>query len=132
MGEDQRIRLWGGISMGVGKKENKTRKVFFTKEGIDIQDDSAKSMAHSIYGGFSSNLTFPGSVLQNKLEKGGQDIEAVIELWEHETGLTIDGRFSSNSHPGFACRACKEMHEPCVGGRPCERCKEREISCVDQ
>lgn len=113
------------------EKSHKLKR-FSIDEGIDIQDSSENPMAHSIYGGFSSNPTFPGSVLQNKLEKGGHDIEAIIELEEHETGLTFDGRFSSRSRPGFACRACKKSHETCVGGRPCERCKEREISCVDQ
>ncbi|KAG9672577.1 hypothetical protein KCU99_g542, partial [Aureobasidium melanogenum] len=86
-GQDQQIGLVGSASIVAGKGEDKTRKVFFTDKGIDIQDTAGKSMALTYWGKVYSNPTFPTSVLRKKRDK---DSKAVRELWEHETGLTFD------------------------------------------
>ncbi|KAH0015460.1 hypothetical protein KCU78_g8179, partial [Aureobasidium melanogenum] len=130
-GQDQRIVLSASTSIVAAKEEeDKTRRVFFTYEGIDIQDKDGNSMSSSNFGTVNTKPTIPRSVLEKKLSKGVEkDTKAVIELWEHETGLN----FADSSVTGFrsACGPCKQSHEACLGDTPCNRCKERNITCFD-
>lgn len=104
--------------------------MYSTHKGIDIQDKDGNSMSSSNFGTVNTNPTIPRSVLQKKLSKGiEKDIKAVIELWEHETGLKFAQL--SASGPRSACGPCKQSHEACSGGTPCNRCKERNLTCFD-
>ncbi|KAG9557278.1 hypothetical protein KCU71_g10969, partial [Aureobasidium melanogenum] len=129
-GKDLQLGLSVSASIVAGKGEDKTRRVFFTHKGIDIQDKDGNSMSSSNFGTVNTNPTIPRSVLQKKLSKGiEKDIKAVIELWEHETGLKFAQL--SASGPRSACGPCKQSHEACSGGTPCNRCKERNLTCFD-
>jgi hypothetical protein len=94
-GKSQKVTIFGGPNIAPNKGEVMQRKIFFTSKGIDIQDDSGKSMTHiqkhtkALY----TNPTLPGLVLRKKLFTKDSGIEKVIELWEHETGLVFDEQF---------------------------------------
>lgn len=108
--------------------EAKARKIVFGAEGINIQDGSGNSMTYAADKRPSTNLTFPGSVLQDNLETNAPDAQAVIDLWKHETGLPFN--FSSRYRPKPDCRNCSRINAPCTGGRPCTRCRERNLQCA--
>ncbi|THX67659.1 hypothetical protein D6D05_09733 [Aureobasidium pullulans] len=127
-GSEQRVSLTGGLNMVPKSGEPKTRIVVFNAGGIDIQDHSGNSMTYICYSRPSSNPTFPGSVLQDKLERKAPDAQAAIDLWEHEMGLSFN--FSSKDRPMPDCTPCKRSNSLCSGGRPCTRCRERGILCA--